>query len=304
MTPSKGSATLALRFISGKYRGNEVPLTEGAEIIVGRSGDLGMVLAEDMVSRRHARIAIEGGTIFIEDLGSTNGTFVNGEKVSSATLKEGDRVLIGTNILRVVASEPAKSRRRTQEPSSAQSRTMAGSINEIPIPDLLQLLGSSKKSGVLVVKSEEDVGKLFLRKGDLVAAVINDMWDVPGLKSAFRMITWGTGSFELIPLEAHTPATHELERPVTVQEVLMEGLRQIDELATLRDQLPDLDATLSIARPLSKKLSDLSPSELDMLQEVHNQGQLNAVLNTSSATDLDVARTVLALLKKGYLTSS
>lgn len=304
MTPSKGSATLALRFISGKYRGNEVPLTEGAEIIVGRSGDLGMVLAEDMVSRRHARIAIEGGTIFIEDLGSTNGTFVNGEKVSSATLKEGDRVLIGTNILRVVASEPAKSRRPTQEPSSAQSRTMAGSINEIPIPDLLQLLGSSKKSGVLVVKSEEDVGKLFLRKGDLVAAVINDMWDVPGLKSAFRMITWGTGSFELIPLEAHTPATHELERPVTVQEVLMEGLRQIDELATLRDQLPDLDATLSIARPLSKKLSDLSPSELDMLQEVHNQGQLNAVLNTSSATDLDVARTVLALLKKGYLTSS
>jgi hypothetical protein len=304
MTPSKGSAALALRFISGKYRGNEVPLTEGAEIIVGRSGDLGMVLAEDMVSRRHARIAIEDGTIFIEDLGSTNGTFVNGEKVSSATLKEGDRVLIGTNILRVVAAEPAKARRATQEPTSGQSRTMAGSINEIPIPDLLQLLGSSKKSGVLLVKSEDDVGKLFLRKGDLVAAVINDMWDVPGLKSAFRMITWGTGSFELLSLEAHPAPTHELDRPVTVQEVLMEGLRQIDELAALRDQLPELDATLSIPRPLAKKLSDLSRDELDMLQEVHNQGQLNAVLNTSAATDLDVARTVLTLLKKGYLTSS
>ena len=44
-----------------------------------------MVLVEDMVSRRHARIAYErDDEIIIEDLGSTNGTFVNGEKIQSA----------------------------------------------------------------------------------------------------------------------------------------------------------------------------------------------------------------------------
>src|SRR3954449_10228011 len=84
------SRTLALRFISGKYQGGEYPLGTQPEIIVGRSSDLDMVLVEDMVSRRHARIACTEQSIMIEDLGSTNGTFVNGEKIKRATLKEGD----------------------------------------------------------------------------------------------------------------------------------------------------------------------------------------------------------------------
>src|SRR3954465_11427258 len=98
---------LALRFISGKYQGGEFPLGETKEIVVGRSSELDMVLVEDMVSRRHARIECTEEQIVIEDLGSTNGTFVNGEKIKRATLKEGDRVLIGTSILKVVSTDPS-----------------------------------------------------------------------------------------------------------------------------------------------------------------------------------------------------
>ncbi|MEP6865841.1 MAG: FHA domain-containing protein, partial [Deltaproteobacteria bacterium] len=47
----------ALRFISGKYQGGEFPLRMNREIIIGRSSDLDMVLVEDMVSRRHAKIS-------------------------------------------------------------------------------------------------------------------------------------------------------------------------------------------------------------------------------------------------------
>src|SRR6185369_9231708 len=160
---------LALRFISGKYQGGEYPLGQQAEIIVGRSSELDLVLVEDMVSRRHARIACADHQIVIEDLGSTNGTFVNGEKIKRATLKEGDRVLIGTSILKVVSTDPSAPARPRREdmPSggrSAQTRSMSGSIDEIPLPDLLQLFGSSKKSGVLVVRSDDDIGKIFLRK--------------------------------------------------------------------------------------------------------------------------------------------
>src|SRR5215475_12676092 len=129
---------LALRFISGKYQGGEFPLMDQQEIIVGRSSDLDMVLVEDMVSRRHARIACTDTQITIEDLGSTNGTFVNGEKIKRTTLKEGDRVLIGTSILKVISTDPAaQERRKKEEPQpgpSAQTRSMTGQIDEIPLP--------------------------------------------------------------------------------------------------------------------------------------------------------------------------
>ena len=97
--------SLALRFISGKYQGGEFPMVPDKQIVVGRSSDLDMVLVEDMVSRKHARIACENQAVIIEDLGSTNGTFVNGEKIKRAQLKEGDRVLIGTSILKVIAMD-------------------------------------------------------------------------------------------------------------------------------------------------------------------------------------------------------
>src|SRR6185503_7535784 len=103
--PPKGAprSRLALRFISGKYQGGEFPIEENRPIVVGRSSDLDMVLVEEMVSRKHAKIELKDGKIHIEDLGSTNGTFVNGERIVKGWLKEGDRVLIGSNILKVIS---------------------------------------------------------------------------------------------------------------------------------------------------------------------------------------------------------
>ena len=53
------------------------------EIIIGRSSDLDMVLVEDMVSRRHAKISSTDAEVYIQDMGSTNGTFVGGRRCQS-----------------------------------------------------------------------------------------------------------------------------------------------------------------------------------------------------------------------------
>src|SRR5438270_10777355 len=197
-----GGRSYVLRFISGEYQGGEFPIVPDKQIVVGRSSDLDMVLVEDMVSRKHARITMQQDQIWIEDLGSTNGTFVNGEKIKRARLKEGDRVLIGTSILKVIAGEGARAdstdaKRDLENVAAArrttQNRTMSGSIEEVPLPDLLQLFGTSKKSGVLVVRTDDDVGKIFMRKGMIYFVLINDLDDVPPLKSMYRMLSWSKG---------------------------------------------------------------------------------------------------------------
>ena len=60
---------------------------------------LPVVIDDSQVSRKHCRVFCEGGLWFAEDMNSSNGTFVNGEKIKRAKLNEGDRILIGTSFI-------------------------------------------------------------------------------------------------------------------------------------------------------------------------------------------------------------
>jgi hypothetical protein len=307
---------LALRFISGKYQGGEFPLEDEREIIVGRSSDLDMVLVEEMVSRRHARIQLVGGAVNIDDLGSTNGTFVNGERVTHAELQEGDRVLIGSNILKVVATDgtgpvgnpmDAVQVARTTRQTGSEAR-MSGNLEEIPLPDLLQLFGSSRKTGTLVVTSHEgQVARIHLR-GGLVHQVeaetdSGERLPISGLKIVYRMLSWERGLFELTPED---PRKFESPLDLNVQEVLMEGFRQKDELGNLAGRLPAADARLKPALPLVPRLGELEPEKLDLFQTVLNadNGTMSEVLDASPFEDLKTSQILVELIQKNYVQAS
>ncbi|QDU79993.1 Phosphoserine phosphatase RsbU [Polystyrenella longa] len=71
------------------------------ELTIGRHPECDIFLNSDMVSRRHARVYTNGGQVFIEDLGSGNGTFINGQRVNQPTaIKNEDRVKIGPILFR------------------------------------------------------------------------------------------------------------------------------------------------------------------------------------------------------------
>jgi pSer/pThr/pTyr-binding forkhead associated (FHA) protein len=300
----------ALRFISGKYQGGEFPLRMNREIIIGRSSDLDMVLVEDMVSRRHAKISSTDAEVYIQDMGSTNGTFVNGEKINGrATLHEGDRILVGTSIIKVVAVEgmiaqqsEAEARRKleagAQSRQATQGRPMSGVIEEIPLPDLLQLLSTSRKSGVLSINNGVSVGKIYLRKGQIYFATINDDFAVSPQKSIYRMLTWQNGTFELEP-GGEMQVMEEIQE--STEGLLMEGVRQLDEFRNLQKQLPPLASALAVPTPLAGKLRDLTPSELDTFQLVLDHGQLQKVLDSFPGTDLDAAQNVISLMKREFV---
>ncbi|HEX7670402.1 MAG TPA: FHA domain-containing protein [Polyangiaceae bacterium] len=85
-----------------RFGDQELALTAG-ETLIGRAENSHIVVSEGLVSRRHARIVLDGGRPYIEDLGSANGTFVNQARLHGrALLFPGDSVFIGTCEIEVI----------------------------------------------------------------------------------------------------------------------------------------------------------------------------------------------------------
>lgn len=300
-----------LKFVSGKYLGGEFPIAPGREIIVGRSSELDIVLEEEKVSRKHAKITYNNDILSIEDLNSTNGTYVNGEKIRRARLKDGDRVLFGGCIARVTVTEPvsgdadegreaeARAQMQTAAQRSANVKSMIGSIDEVPLVDLLQLFATSKKSGVLLLtQSDGTNGKIFLRKGQIAFASINDSSEIGPLKAVYRLLTWETGFFDLQP-----PDDREFDEEIQVptEGVLMEGMRQLDELRRIQSLLPSVTASLSLPHPLTPPLRELTPAELTLIQLAYNSGRIDQVVDRSRLTDFETLDAIYRLIQRGYL---
>lgn len=113
---------VTLKVIEGPYRGREFNFDHHDTFLIGRSENAHLYLPDDrFFSRHHCLLEIAPPRCFLRDLGSTNGTFVNGQKVSEVFLRNGDRVQGGMTVLEVqVASE-------TVDPI-AEAPTLAGPV--------------------------------------------------------------------------------------------------------------------------------------------------------------------------------
>jgi pSer/pThr/pTyr-binding forkhead associated (FHA) protein len=94
----KGSPTHVL-VVDGANKGDRADLAQ-APILIGRGADAAIRLDDDYVSTRHARIAASGDQWFVEDLGSTNGTYIGSARITQpTTLTLGTQVRIGKTLL-------------------------------------------------------------------------------------------------------------------------------------------------------------------------------------------------------------
>jgi pSer/pThr/pTyr-binding forkhead associated (FHA) protein len=92
-TPSK------VVVVDGPSSGASAQLDTGP-VLVGRGADAAIRLDDDYVSTRHARIGSSGGTFYVEDLGSTNGTYIGSQRITQATaIQLGSRVRVGKTTL-------------------------------------------------------------------------------------------------------------------------------------------------------------------------------------------------------------
>ena len=98
--PGRGTPK-SLAILEGPLAGQSIPL--GAEpLVVGRAPDNAVVLQDDYVSSRHARFFAQDGRWYVEDLGSTNGTQVGGNRIANQVpLHVGTTVRLGKTLLEV-----------------------------------------------------------------------------------------------------------------------------------------------------------------------------------------------------------
>jgi predicted component of type VI protein secretion system len=85
--------------------GRSVPVVDG--LVLGRAPGVGLTLDDEKASRRHAKLAVQLGVVELEDLGSRNGTLLNGSRVEKRMLRDGDEITIGTTQIRYVATASA-----------------------------------------------------------------------------------------------------------------------------------------------------------------------------------------------------
>jgi hypothetical protein len=85
----------------GNQAGLSAELSAGV-VMIGRGADCQLILDDDYVSTRHARVVSTPNGIYVEDLGSTNGTYVNGQRITApTTITLADTVRIGKTILKL-----------------------------------------------------------------------------------------------------------------------------------------------------------------------------------------------------------
>ena len=289
-----------LTFVNGERKGEVFPLSQDTGVLVGRSPEADLVLRDDSVSRKHVRFYQEQGGLWLRDLGSRNGTRVNGSQVARYRLSSGDRVAVGATLLRVGWVAQAEFGMPKREDSTG--RAMSGSLEDIPLADVLQWLATSRKSGVLRVHGPRQ-GFLSLSEGRVRTARLEGVDVHSPEKALLRMMRWNEGTFELSSAEPADDDAQELS--LSLEHILMEAARQHDELQHLAETKELPRERVMLRFPPQTPWRSLGPDTLDLLELIASAqtcGQnWDDILCASEIDDLTLTKRVLELQQSGLV---
>jgi CheY-like chemotaxis protein len=183
-----------------------------------------------------------------------------------------------------------------REEDLPERSVLAGHTSHLPIADLLQLLSSNGKTGVLRLLADQP-GQIVFSEGRIIQA------EVPGAtgrKALYRLVGWGDARFAFDP-EGSVDVVEEIAG--STAEVVMDALVELDDLERLRLEAPALDSAFRVRREARERVRSegLSKTEFEIVRAAKGGITLAEMVDRSRATDTEVLRTVIDLLSRGVL---
>lgn len=173
-------------------------------------------------------------------------------------------------------------------PAAAATGDFRGDLAQVSVADLLQLLSMNRRSGTLAVTTPSGSGELRLADGEVIDAVYRR---VDGEKAVFRLLGESEGTFAFTTGAQQT--LRRIERPS--HGLLMEGMRQIDEMRSLKEALALGDDALLAVVTESPGAPEVEQRVLDVLSTPHT---LNELLDEIPALDLDILSSLKGMLDR------
>jgi pSer/pThr/pTyr-binding forkhead associated (FHA) protein len=278
-----------------------------SRVSIGRHESNEIQLLSRAVSNFHAEILKENGALVIRDLGSTNGTRVNGERVDRSSVVPGDSIRIGNHVLSLQLRPPSEA---AAGPSSSvgldglgpgargrilspKSRPTDNGASALTLAELLRRLAS--RSEPLRARLERGGRKAQLLFDRRLFHV--EYQGVVGEKALYRLFSWHEGSYEIECLAGAA------SQPVTIclplDALIVEGMDHAQELGKLVAGLPPLAIPLRLKEDCPLPLTAHSPAEIEIFQAIIRHETIENVLERSPWTDVRVARLIASLLSKG-----
>jgi pSer/pThr/pTyr-binding forkhead associated (FHA) protein len=229
-----------------RYPESPIPLPEKGTLSIGRGYDNSVVLSDPRISRHHAQIEWqESRELYVLcDLGSSNGTYLNGRKISphdQYPLDDWNKIRITSNIFTlrcvdgpwIIENEFNELRDQVQgevteiigqsELATMQQPALTGDLEHLCPVEIFQMIELGRKTGNLTLTTCIGDGTFAINKGQVISARFgNDLAE----NALFDVLKCNEGTF------AFTPKTEITEKPqifANTTALLMEGCRLLDE---------------------------------------------------------------------------
>ena len=181
-----------------------------------------------------------------------------------------------------------------KESPAAEGKVINGDLMHMPLADILQFLNMNRKEGELRVSSKDLSATVYIKNGEVYNATLES---IEREKALFRLLEWRSGYFEFTPALVTSP---KKIRPGT-SHLIMEGVRQMDEMRRRRAEFPDKKSLLKAKAAATSLPKGLQPLVYEIIQNVRTHPRVEDLVDRCTHPDYEVYAMLMSMISRSII---